>query len=171
MSRKITLLHLPFSVAKTCDCLLLLLIDCLILQRWLRIAVLLVTPNRFYKGCRLQFYIFPHDLTRRSKWIAAIKKESWEPSEHSWVCSDYFVSSLKSDDPLSPDYIPSIFKNVTSPLKGKVQLQLEGYEKRKPTQNIAEQQMFQQLNFCKLSQSLVLMEALLTHTPKQAVSV
>ena len=59
--------------------------------------------NRYTKDCGLRFYRFPSDVDRRSKWLAAMKRDNWKPNEHSWVCSAHFVSGNKSDDPLSPD--------------------------------------------------------------------
>ena len=86
--------------------------------------------NRYHKGTKLSFYRFPADRERRSKWIAALKREDWQPSEHSWVCSAHFVSGKKSDDPLSPDYIPSVFSFVKTPEKRKAKRAVERYEQR-----------------------------------------
>ena len=87
--------------------------------------------NRYSKGCGLRFYRFPSNVDRRSRWLAAMKRENWKPNEHSWVCSAHFVSGNKSDDPLSPDYIPSVFSYVGSPDKRRAKRQLERYEQRK----------------------------------------
>ena len=83
------------------------------------------------KGCGLRFYRFPSDVDRRSKWLVAMKRENWKPNEHSWVCSAHFVSGNKSDDPLSPDYVPNIFSYVSSPDKRRSKRELERYEQRK----------------------------------------
>ena len=76
------------------------------------------------KGSTLSFYRFPADPDRRLKWVAALKREKWLPTQRSWLCSAHFVSGRKSDDPLSPDFVPSIFKFVTSPVKRKRRLEL-----------------------------------------------
>jgi len=60
-----------------------------------------------------------------------MKRENWKLNKHSWVCSVHFVSGNKSDDPLSPDYIPSVFSYVGSPDKRRAKRQLERYEQRK----------------------------------------
>ena len=75
--------------------------------------------KRSVKGCGVSFYRFPVDMDRRSRWIAAINRKNWQPSEYSWLCSSHFISGSKSDDPLSPDYIPSQFAHVASPAKRK----------------------------------------------------
>ena len=64
-------------------------------------------------------------------WVAAVKREGWEPTEHSWLCSAHFVSSSKNNDPLSPDYVPSIFSHVRSPRKRKAEQDLRSYTRRK----------------------------------------
>ena len=46
------------------------------------------------------------------------------------MCSAHYVSGNKSDDPLSPDYIPSVFTYVGSPDKRRAK---ERYEQRKPS--------------------------------------
>ena len=47
------------------------------------------------------------------------------------VCSAHFVSGKKSNDKLSPDYVPSIFHHVSSPLKRRKQVDLHAYHRRK----------------------------------------
>ena len=86
--------------------------------------------NRYSKG---YFYRFPKGKSKSSKWIAAVRREKWEPTEHTWLCSAHFISGKKSDDPLSPDYTPSIFSFTDSPLKRKSKQKLGVYERRKNT--------------------------------------
>ena len=40
--------------------------------------------------------------------IVAISRANWEPNEHSWLCSKHFVSGEKSNNPLAPNYIPTL---------------------------------------------------------------
>ena len=87
--------------------------------------------NKYCKGSSISFYRFPVDKERRAKWISAIKRKDWVPNEHSWLCSAHFISGQKSNDPLSPDYIPSIFSFTSSPQKRKGHQQLNVYERRR----------------------------------------
>ena len=67
---------------------------------------------------KIKFYRFPTMKTeqtteRRTKWITAMKRENWPKSEkqigNARLCSEYFMTGVKSDDPLHIDYIPTIF--------------------------------------------------------------
>ena len=42
-----------------------------------------------------KFYRIPKEITRRNKWIAAIKRDHWTPTEHSRLCSAQFVTGKK----------------------------------------------------------------------------
>ena len=85
--------------------------------------------NRFQKGSGTHFYRFPKDRDRRAKWIAAVARKNWEPNEHSWLCSEHFISGSKNDDPLSPDYVPTIFAHIKSPQKRRVSEGMKRYER------------------------------------------
>lgn len=87
--------------------------------------------NRSRKGCGLSFYWFPADKERRPSWVAALNRKNWQPTEHSWHCLSHFIGGKKSDDPLSPDYIPSVFSYVKGPVKRKRKHDLEAYTRRK----------------------------------------
>ncbi|XP_054594702.2 uncharacterized protein [Nothobranchius furzeri] len=84
------------------------------------------------------FYRIPKDPERRKRWIIAMKRASlqcktkqWDPDSKGFrLCSEHFISGKKSDHPLSPDYIPSIFKHVTSPEKKRRRRQLDGFIRR-----------------------------------------
>ena len=51
------------------------------------------------------------------------------PNEYSWLCSAHFVTGAKSDDPLSPDFVPTLFSHVESPIKRKAKRDLVRYER------------------------------------------
>ena len=87
--------------------------------------------NRYSKGSNLSFYRFPVDPVRRSRWVAAIKRERWEPNEHSFLCSAHFVSGKKSQDPISPDFVPNVFRHMDSFAKRKKMRDLNKYTIRK----------------------------------------
>ena len=40
--------------------------------------------NRSKKGSTVSFYRFPVNSERRARWISAINRKNWKPSEHSW---------------------------------------------------------------------------------------
>ena len=85
--------------------------------------------NRYWKGCGLTFYSFPTDPERRTHWFAAVAKNNWTPNEYSWLCSADCVTGTKSDDPLSPDFVPTLFSHVGSPIKRKAERDLTRYER------------------------------------------
>ena len=81
-------------------------------------------------------FSFPKDKDRRDKWISAIRRESWTPTQNSKVCSDHFLTGKRtlvivfphlmhtiplgkpSTGPLHPDYVPSVFSFTKSAQKG-----------------------------------------------------
>ena len=86
--------------------------------------------NKYKKDSGIQFYRIPKDPDRRARWIAAISRKDWSPSEFTWLCSEHFISKHKSDNPLSPDYVPSIFDHINSPTKRKLGKDQENFERR-----------------------------------------
>ena len=86
--------------------------------------------NKYQKGSGIQFYHIPKDADRRARWIAAISRKDWSPNEFSWLCSEHFVSKSKSDNPLNPDYVPSVFKHTNTPTKRRLQKDQENFERR-----------------------------------------
>ena len=87
--------------------------------------------NCWSKGSGLSFYHFPADPVRRAQWGAAVSRKNWEPTEYSRLCSVHFVSGSKSNDKLSPDYMPSIFSHTNSPIKRKAERNVHAYTRRK----------------------------------------
>jgi THAP domain len=49
------------------------------------------------KDKSLSFYRFPGNKERRSRWIAAVKRAGWQPTEHSRLCSSHFVGGTSAD--------------------------------------------------------------------------
>ena len=48
---------------------------------------------------------------------------------HEYVCSSHFVGGNKSNDPLSPSFVPSIFGKVSGPVKRKQDTDISRYER------------------------------------------
>lgn len=86
--------------------------------------------NKYKKGSGIQFYRFPTDSEHRSKWVSAVGRENWEPNQYSWICSEHFVSGSKSNNPLAPNFVPTIFKHVNSPSKRRMQSRMTSFNRR-----------------------------------------
>ena len=99
--------------------------------------------NRKTKDSQKQFFRIPADPDQRQRWIAAINRDNWSPTEYSRLCSDHFIEGnlsvvvlcrytvlfvdkwcllnsmhvgKPSKDSRHPDYAPSVFhhKNTKS---------------------------------------------------------
>ncbi|XP_012990894.2 zinc finger protein 436-like [Esox lucius] len=78
----------------------------------------------------VRFHRIPQDLDRRQKWLVALRRgDSWSPTKDTRLCSAHFVSG-KSDNPLSPDYVPSLFAHLTPNQTNKCLYNLEKFEIR-----------------------------------------
>ncbi|KAK5600435.1 hypothetical protein CRENBAI_021732 [Crenichthys baileyi] len=64
-------------------------------------------------------YRLPKEEKRRQRWLSAIRRANWTPTASSRLCSAHFVSGAKSQNPLSPDYVPTMFPHLSSPNKRK----------------------------------------------------
>lgn len=89
--------------------------------------------NVYRKGSGIQFYRFPVDLERRNKWIAAVNRQNWNPTEYTWICSEHFVSGVKSNNPLAPNYVPSLFRHTKSPVKRHLEAKVGEFSRRQAT--------------------------------------
>ena len=79
--------------------------------------------NGYYKVCGYSFYCFLRDEDcQRMNVNCYHSEERLETHRNSWMCSAHSVSRKKSDDKLSPDYVPTIFDHIVSPLKRKAKL-------------------------------------------------
>ncbi|XP_074097942.1 uncharacterized protein LOC141526754 [Cotesia typhae] len=67
-----------------------------------------------------KFYKFPTaqwKRNQRNQWIAAVKRlnadgSQWVPKPYDCICSDHFIGGRKSEEELSPGYIPTIFPSI-----------------------------------------------------------
>ena len=81
--------------------------------------------NRKTKGSTLSFYRFPTaDNDRRSPSAERI-------GARLNICSTHFISGQKSNDPLSPDYVPSIFEHISTLSRIKRRNNFKAYRRRK----------------------------------------
>ena len=86
--------------------------------------------NLCVRGSGLSFYTFPADLDRRNKWIAAVNRKNWYPTEHTVICSEHFIDGQKSNNQFAPNYTPTIFQRVDSPMKRKMEAQVADFRRR-----------------------------------------
>lgn len=71
-------------------------------------------------GKDVKYYRFPgrdYEIGRRMKWISNMKRINpdgtpWLPSKHQRICSDHFITKRKSNNPLHPDYVPTVFPRL-----------------------------------------------------------
>uniref|UniRef100_A0A8C4HIU4 THAP domain-containing protein 1 n=1 Tax=Dicentrarchus labrax TaxID=13489 RepID=A0A8C4HIU4_DICLA len=83
--------------------------------------------NRSSEGSEQSFYRLPKAAEKRRLWIAAIWRDSWYPGTETWICGSHFVSGKKSDDPLHPDYVPSLFSFTSTADRTRAVNHLERY--------------------------------------------
>ena len=86
--------------------------------------------NVYKKGSGIHFYRFPTEPDRRAKWVSAIHREGWVPTKYSWLCSEHFVTGKKSNNPLAPNFIPTIFKHISSPQKRRLNAMAVSFDRR-----------------------------------------
>ena len=89
--------------------------------------------NVYRKENGLQCYRFPVDLGLRNKWIVTVNRQNWNPTEYAWICSEHFVSRVKSDNPLAPNYVPGLFKHTKSPVKCRLEARGGEFSRRQAT--------------------------------------
>ena len=89
--------------------------------------------NVFKADSNIKFHRFPKDEERRAKWIAAVRRQNWTPNDNTWICSQHFVNGEKSNNPLAPNYSPTIFPQLSSPEKRKRESDVARFEKRQET--------------------------------------
>ena len=86
--------------------------------------------NTYQKGSGIRFYRFPMDPERKGKWISAVNHKGWMPLEHSWICSEHFVRGAKSNNPLAPNCVLTVFSHVESPVKQRMEGRINDFHRR-----------------------------------------
>ena len=65
--------------------------------------------SRYSKCKGVKLYWFPRNPQRLAAWIQAIRRDKWQPTEHSRLCGLHFISGKPSHNEKHPDYIPTVF--------------------------------------------------------------
>ena len=71
--------------------------------------------NRVKPGSGISFHHFPKNEERRQKWIQAVCRKNWMPSQNSYICSVHFESKCvvirpgKKGHRLYDDAVPTVF--------------------------------------------------------------
>lgn len=65
--------------------------------------------NRATKGCKLSFFKFPTNKSKRRAWVNAINRQGWVPNSYSRICSEHFETGWHSDDRDDLNYRPTLF--------------------------------------------------------------
>ncbi|XP_037555216.2 uncharacterized protein LOC119444736 [Dermacentor silvarum] len=58
---------------------------------------------------KVRTFRFPVEADRRNAWIAAVRRDKWQPTKSSQICSAHFIQGQPSCDPNHPDYTPTVF--------------------------------------------------------------
>ena len=95
-----------------------------------------------------------------------------EPTEYTWICSEHFITGTKSNDPLAPNYVPSIFKHLTSPIKRRLEGKASDYQRRQVTkkrraEEASRQELAEKAREKELKDEAVRMERLMVEEEKK----
>ena len=78
----------------------------------------------FKKNSGISLHVLPRDPARRHKWLRAIKRENFSPSEYVGLCSKHFLPTDYKNDEfgylkkcLRNDAVPSIFPTLAPKLQ------------------------------------------------------
>uniref|UniRef100_A0A8C6SIP4 THAP-type domain-containing protein n=1 Tax=Neogobius melanostomus TaxID=47308 RepID=A0A8C6SIP4_9GOBI len=94
----------------------------------------------------------------------------WQPSKYSRICSEHFYK-VRSQDPLSPDYVPSVFAHTKSPAKRRALKTLQKYGmrqeiKRKRSYNLNAEYIDILQSECQVLRTKHLLEQTVSKTKK-----
>ena len=59
-----------------------------------------------------------------------LKIVDWIFNEHTWIFSERFLNGQRSDNPLTPNYVPSVFKHADSTRKRKLVKDMDNFVRR-----------------------------------------
>ena len=73
--------------------------------------------NVYINSSGIHFYRFLHGTENGFQVV-------WVPNNNMWICSEHFVTGAWSNNPLAPNYVPTIFPYTDSPVKRKLHMML-----------------------------------------------
>ncbi|KAG1687951.1 CUE domain-containing protein 2 [Nymphon striatum] len=82
----------------------------------------------------ISFHVFPKNPERRVKWVAAVRRKGWAPTNTTVICGKHFILGKPNADSSHPDYVPSIFTFKTMS-KRQMENKLHRYEGAKRRSN------------------------------------
>jgi len=62
-----------------------------------------------------------------------VKREKWTPNKKNRICSEHFATGRRSNNPLAPNYVPTIFPQLESPAKRRLEKSAITFERRQET--------------------------------------
>jgi len=65
--------------------------------------------NRRNRKKNIQFYRIPKDKELPKIWLLRIRRKQFKPTANTRLCSEHFVGGVRSMDPSSASYFPSVF--------------------------------------------------------------
>ena len=99
-------------------------------QAWLANLSCVMVKSCCAPGCRNCCTSDSSLKFHRALWIAAVRQEQWKPTKHSVLCSAHFASGSKSNSPLSPDYVPTLFSHTSTDERRRAEQNLASYTRR-----------------------------------------
>ena len=73
------------------------------------------------------------------------KPKNWMPNRNTWIYCAHFISGANPDNPLSPDYVSTVFSYVEGPGKRKGTQDLARNERGTAVEKREEENSFRQL--------------------------
>ena len=79
-------------------------------------------------------YRSPADMKGEPMWVATMKRQAWEHTLHSWLCTNRFLCGSKNNSRLTQHFMLLIFSHIRSTQKLNKDRDVHADTKRKETQ-------------------------------------